>query len=192
MQTTKDMLRGYLATPREALLWKLDGLSEREIRSPRTPTGTSLLGLVKHCASLEAGYFGVVFGREWNGPDYQAGDDPNGDMFATADESPAQIVAVYRDAQAFADRTIDELDLDTRGSVPWWPADRREVTLEQIIVHVAIDCARHAGHADILREQIDGAVGLRDGNPNIPPLDETGWAEHHARLVAIAESAPRG
>lgn len=187
MQTTKDMLRGYLATPREALLWKLEGLSERDVRYPRTPTGTTLLGLVKHCAALEAGYFGVVFGRTWTGPDYNESDDPNGDMFATAAESPTEIVAVYRDAQAFADQAIDELDLDARGSVPWWPEGGREVTLERIIVHVAIDTARHAGHADILREQIDGAVGLRAANRNIPPLERAEWAAHRERLVAIAE-----
>jgi hypothetical protein len=57
-----DLLR-YLQDGRDALLWKLDGLSEYDIRRPLTPTGTNLLGLVKHIASVELGYFGDTFGR---------------------------------------------------------------------------------------------------------------------------------
>lgn len=187
MQTTKDMLRGYLATPREALLWKLEGLDERDARLPRTPTGTSLLGLVKHAAAIEEGYFGVVFGRKHHGPELYDVADPLSDMYATPDESPAEIATIYLEVQEFANATIDELDLDALGSVPWWPAERRDVTLERIIVHVAIDLARHAGHADILREQIDGTAGLRVGNTNIPSLSADDWAAHHRKLTAIAD-----
>ncbi|ROS75378.1 DinB family protein [Cellulomonas sp. PhB143] len=190
----KQMLHGYLRTPREALLWKLDGLDEREARWPRTPTGTSLLGLVKHCAAIEIGYFGDVFARPWPDPaelTWEADDDANADMFANEDESVASIVDLYRRACAFADTTIAELDLDATGRVPWWPAERATVTLEQVIVHVAVDSARHAGHADILREGIDGAVGLRVANTNIPDLAADGWSAHVARLERIAEDAGR-
>ncbi|MGW3505523.1 mycothiol transferase, partial [Streptomyces globisporus] len=58
----KDILRLYLQNARDAVLWKLDGLSEYEIRRPLTPTGTNLLGLVKHVASVELGYLGDAFG----------------------------------------------------------------------------------------------------------------------------------
>jgi len=85
----KADLHRYLRAAREALLWKLDGLSEYDIRRPMTPTGTNLLGLVKHLTAVELGYFGDTFGRPsnepvpWMGPDVE----PNVDMWATADES---------------------------------------------------------------------------------------------------------
>src|SRR6476660_4595112 len=107
---------------RDALVWKLDGLSEYDIRRPLTPTGTNLLGLVKHLASVEEGYFGDTFGRPsgellpWLADDAEA----NADMWATADESREQILDLYRRTWAHADATIDALDLDDMGHVPWW------------------------------------------------------------------------
>jgi len=182
----KATLERYLQAEREAMLWKLEGLSERELRWPRTPTGTSLLGLVKHLAFVEFGYFGDTFGRPYDAemPDVEA--DPNADLFATPDESPDDIVELYRQAWAHADVTIDSLGLDATGSVPWWPEDRREVTLHRVLVHVITDTARHAGHADILREGIDGATGLFAGKDNMPDVD---WPAYVARLQAIAESS---
>src|SRR5699024_11805045 len=100
------------------------------------------------------------------------------------------VVDFYRRASAVADRTIEELDLDATGSVPWWDADG-EVTLHWIMVHVIAETARHAGHADILREQIDGAVGLRETVANLPEQDEQWWAEYQERLRRIAEDAER-
>lgn len=184
----KDALRHYLQSSREALLWKLGGLSERDLRLPRTPTGTNLLGIVKHMANVEIGYFGDTFGRTWPTPEERVPDaaydeDPQADWYATGDETAAGIIDLYRRVWAFADATIDALPLDAPGAVPWWPADRREVTLGQIIVHVLVDLSRHAGHADILRESIDGAVGMRDGNSNIP---ETDWPAYVAKLTALA------
>ena len=64
----KSDLRRYLQDGRDAMLWKLDGLSEYDIRRPLVPTGTNLLGLVKHLAGFELGYFGDTFGRPWDGP----------------------------------------------------------------------------------------------------------------------------
>lgn len=183
----KADLRRYLETARDALLWKLEGLSEYDIRRPMTPTGTNLLGLVKHVANVELGYFGQVFGRPsdlrfaW---DEEA--DPNGDLYATADESREDIIELYRRAQAHADATIDALDLDSPGRVPWWGSDG-EVTLHRILIHVIAELDRHAGHADIVREMIDGAAGMRRDNSNLPSVDEAYWPEYRARLEAIAK-----
>jgi hypothetical protein len=173
------------------VLWKLDGLSEYDIRRPLVPTGTNLLGLVKHLASVEAGYFGETFGRPFPEPLPWFDDDaePNADMWATADESREQIVGLYHRVQAHSDATIDALDLDAIGRVPSWPADRAEVTLHRVLVHVLSDTERHAGHADIVRELIDGAAGLRPGNDNLAPGDEAWWAEYRERLERVAKES---
>src|SRR6478736_2682732 len=122
----KQDLHRYLQIARDALLWKLDGLSEYDIRRPMVPTGTNLLGLVKHVASVELGYFGETFGRPWQEPMpwFDEDAEPNADMWATADESRQQIVDFYRRACTFADTTIDSLGLDAIGHVAWWPEER--------------------------------------------------------------------
>ncbi|MFG2986279.1 DinB family protein [Streptomyces sp. NPDC048258] len=183
-----DLLR-YLQAAREALMWKLDGLSEYDVRRPLTPTGTNLLGLVKHVASVELGYFGETFGRPSGEPLPWFADDaePNADMWATADESREQIVGLYHRAWKHSDATIETLTLDAVGHVPWWPEERSEVTLHQILVHMIAETHRHAGHADIVRELIDGAVGMREGNDNMPPGDQTSWENHRLRLERVAK-----
>jgi uncharacterized damage-inducible protein DinB len=194
LRDPRTILKTYLQSSREALVWKLDGLSEREARRPRTPTGTSLAGLVKHCLNVEAAYFGPTFGRACPMEDdlvpMDAYDtDPQADWYATSDETAAGLVDLYRRVWAFADETIDELPLEATGRVPWWPAERAEVTLQRVVVHVHDDVARHAGHADILREQIDGATGLRVDNTNVP--DGYDWPAYVARLEELAASADR-
>lgn len=187
MSTEKDVLARYLQAQRNALLWKLDGLGERDLRWPMTPTGTNLLGLVKHAASVEAGYFGEVFDRPF--PEtFPWEDDPddNADMWAKASESSEWITDLYRRVWAHADRTIDSLDLDAPGIVPWWRADRQSVTLHHILVHVIVDISRHAGHADIVRETFDGAIGMTATNPNVPDLGTAGWEEYRAMLKETA------
>jgi hypothetical protein len=184
----KDDLHRYLQAAREALLWKLDGLSEYDVRRPVVPTGTNLLGLVKHVASVEIGYFGETFGRpfdeqlRW----FEDDADPNDDMWAAEDESREQIVGLYRRVWAFSDATIDALTLDAIGHVPWWPEDRRDVTLHRVLVHMLAETNRHAGHADIARELIDGSAGLRSDNDNMPPADQAWWADYRARLEQVA------
>ena len=188
MTDQKAELHRYLVFGREALLWKLDGLSEYDIRRPLTPTGTNLLGLVKHVCSVAAGYFGVTFERPfpeplpWHDPD--AG--PNDDMWATPEESREQMVGLWHRAWAHSDATIEALPLDAIGHVPWWPAERNEVTLHRILVHVATETHRHAGHADIVRELVDGAAGLRQDNDNLPS-DGHSWDEHRRQLQRVAE-----
>lgn len=165
--TPKDTLQRYLQRGREALLTKLDGVSEYDARRPLVPTGTNLLGIVKHVASVESGYLGEVFGRPFPEPLpwFEEGAEPNADMWATAEESRDGITELYRPVWAHSDATIGALGLDARGSVPWW-GDRGSVTLHQILVHLIDETARHAGHADIIRELIDGVVGLRDVGTN--------------------------
>lgn len=186
------VLHRYLQTSREALLWKVEGLSERDLRMPRTPTGTNLLGLVKHMANTEIAYFGDTFGRTWPTPEERVSEaafdaDPQADWYATAAESPEGVIDLYRRVWAFADATIEELPLDARGHVPWWPEGHSEVTLGQVMVHVLVDLARHAGHADILRETVDGGAGLREGNTNLPDQD---WPAYVAMLTELATTRP--
>jgi uncharacterized damage-inducible protein DinB len=191
MTDPKADLQRYLQAARDALMWKLDGLPEYDARRPMTPTGTNLLGLIKHLALVEFGYFGETFGRPYGEPMPWSGseDEPNADMWATAGETREQITGLYRAAWAHSDATISELDLAAAGHVPWWPADRNPVTLHQILVHVLAETSRHAGHADITRELIDGAAGLRAGNDNMPPADQAWWAGYRDKLEQAARTA---
>jgi uncharacterized damage-inducible protein DinB len=189
----KADLHRYLQDAREALLWKLDGLSEYDIRRPLVPTGTNLLGLVKHVASVELGYFGDTFGRPFGErlPWLEADAEPNADMWATVAESREQITGLYRRAWAHSDATISTLALGAVGHVPWWPADRSEVTLHKILVHMIAETDRHAGQADIVRELIDGAVGLRGSNDNMAQGDQAWWEGYRSRLERAAREADR-
>ena len=189
----KTDLHNYLKAAREALVWKLEGLSEYDVRRPETPTGTNLLGIVKHVASVEAGYLGDTFGRPFPEqlPWFADDAEPNADMWATADESREQIVDFYRRVWAHSDVTIETLALDATGKVPWWPEGVGEVTLHRILVHMVTETDRHAGHADIVRELIDGTAGLRSGNDNMASGDAQWWADYRDRLERVAREAGR-
>ncbi|WP_111766671.1 DinB family protein [Nakamurella deserti] len=188
MSDAKDDLHHYLLAGREALLWKLDGLSDYDVRRPITPTGTNLLGLVKHVAGTSVDYLGLVFGRPFGEPSRGLGEDDedNADMWATADESRADLLAYWHRAWAHADATVAALDLDATGTVPWWPPDRATVTLHRVLVHVATEVHRHAGHADIVRETIDGTAGLRDSASNLPDRQPDWWERYRNRLEDTA------
>jgi uncharacterized damage-inducible protein DinB len=189
MSDPKQTLVDYLQSARDAIVWKVEGLSDYDARRPLTPTGTNLLGLIKHLASIELGYFGDTFGRPsgiplpWHEDDA----DPNDDLYLTADESREWVLDFYRTAQEHAAQTFAELDLDAEGQVPWWPEDRNPVTLHQLLVHMVAETNRHAGHADIVRETIDGQAGRFAGDANMD--DGYDWQAHHARVEAAAESA---
>jgi len=187
----KAGLQSYLQAARDALLWKLEGLSEYDARRPMTPTGTNLLGLLKHLAYVEMGYFGPTFGRPVPEVEPWLADDvePNADMWATAEESREDVVALYRRAWAVTDATVDSLPLDAVGEVSWWRPGSRHVTLHRVLVHVIAETHRHAGHADIVRELIDGAGGLRNGHTNLPDGDAAWWASYRGRLEAAARVA---
>jgi len=187
----KATLHRYLRVRREDLLGKLDGLSEYDSRRPLTATGTNLLGLVKHVASVELGYFGEVFGRPsglelpWLADDAE----PDADLWATPEETREQIIELHRFSAAHSDATIEQLPIDATGLVPWWPEERCVVTLHQILVHMCAETAHHLGHADILRELIDGAAGQRPGDPNLTGRTPAQWGEHRARIEAAARAA---
>jgi hypothetical protein len=185
----KADLHTYLQGARDVLLWKLDGLGEYDIRRPLTPTGTNLLGLVKHAATFELEYFGVVFGRPHGLPlPWLSDSEPNADMWATPDQRREEIVALYRRSWQHADETIAALSLDAPGRVPWWGEDGA-VTLHRIIIHMTAETQRHAGHADIVRELIDGDAGLLEGNDNLPSGDQGWWRDYRDRLEAGARTA---
>lgn len=185
-----DELLGYLQGGRDALLWKLEGVSELDVRRPLTRTGTNLLGLVKHLAGVELGYFGECLGRPHGlglGWDEEDAED-NADMWATPEETRGQLVDLYRLAGERTDATARELGLEHVGHVPWWrPGNAPTVRL--LLLHVATETHRHVGHADILREQLDGAAGLRPSAPNLPyEARADRWQEHVARLEAAARA----
>lgn len=156
------------------------------------PTGTNLLGVVKHVASIQLGYLGDCFGRPSGIPLPWFDDDsaePDGDLWARADETRASVLGLYRRSAEHADATIDALDLDTTGEVGWWPGADRHPTLHTVLVHLLVDVARHAGQADILREGLDGAVGYAPGSTNLPDRDAAGWLEYRSMVEAAAREA---
>ncbi|GAB4101606.1 DinB family protein [Micromonospora taraxaci] len=186
----KAALHLYLRETREDLIWKLDGLSERDARLPRTATGNNLLGALKHCLNVEALYFGPTFGREFPTPEELVplaafDDDPQADWYARDDETKDGLIDTYRRVGVFADQTIEELPLDAPGLVSWWRPGAQAVTLHRIITHVTCDLARHAGHMDIMREQHDAAIGVRQNSSNIP--DGYDWPAYVTRLTKLAD-----
>ncbi|MGV9810814.1 DinB family protein [Streptomyces cellulosae] len=183
----KDTLHRRLRRDREALLRKLDGLSEYDARRPLTPTGTNLLGLVKHVATVEARYFGEVFGRPSPEPLCRWQDSDGSDHWAAEEETRDEVIAFYRRTWAHADATIAALTLDTTGHVPWWPDPHPNTTLLAVMLHVLGETVRHTGHADILRETVDGRTGTRAEHER--PIDERARAAHVAKLEQAARAA---
>ena len=180
-------LRHYLQQSRDALLRALDGMGEYDARRPLTPSGTNVLGLVKHLVGVEASYLGDCVGRPapvrlpwvddesiWDGAD----------MWATADEPRDYILGLYTDVCANADAAIAELALDTAAHVEWWAPERRDTTFGHLLVRVVAETAQHAGHAEIVRESVDGQAG-RDHDA---VGDEAWWHAYVARIQAAADA----
>ncbi|MFH7594611.1 DinB family protein [Streptomyces racemochromogenes] len=188
-EAAKNHLHGRLRRDREALLWKLDGLSEYDARRPLTATGTNLLGLVKHVATVEARYFGEVFDRPSPEPLPRWQDSDGSDQWAAGDETRDQIIAFYRRTWEHSDATITALSLDSPGHVPWWPQPHADTNLFAVMVHVLGESIRHAGHADILREGLDGRTGLRPEHEQ--PIDEAARAAHRAKIERAARGTGR-
>ncbi|MFD4792126.1 DinB family protein [Streptomyces anulatus] len=183
----KDNLHSRLRRDRDALLWKLDGLSEYDARRPLTATGTNLLGLVKHVATVEARYFGEVFDRPSPEPLPRWQDSDGSDQWAAEGETRDQIVGFYRRTWEHADATIDELGLDAPGHVPWWSEPHPNTNLFAVMTHVLSETVRHAGHADILREGLDGRTGLRAEHEM--RIDEEARAAYRAKIERAARAA---
>jgi hypothetical protein len=182
----KEILHDKLREGRAALLSRLDGLGEYDLRRPMTPTGTNLLGLVKHLAGLEYGYLGESLGRP--GPEtlpwIEDGSIWDGaDMWALPGESSGYLTGLYCRACEHADEVIRELDLDAPAQVAHWPEGKRGTTLGFLLVRMAAETAQHAGHADIIRELIDGR-----GGPDHGMLDDVSWRDYAARIQAAADT----
>jgi hypothetical protein len=181
----KGELHRSLKATRQALLSRLEGLCEYDLRRPMTPTGTNLLGLVKHLASMEHIYLGSSFGHPppvtlppWDES------EPNAEMWARARESSESVISLYQQACAHADRTIAELELDAPGSVAHWNQDQRDTTLGALLIWMVWETAQHAGHADIVRELIDGTAGADHDQILTAPA----WQAHLAQVQAAANT----
>jgi hypothetical protein len=185
MDRLKAELHDKLREVRAALLSKLDGLGEYDLRRPMTPTGTNLLGLVKHLAGLEYGYLGDALGRPAGEKMSWIEDDSiwqGADMRATPGESREYITGLYARACAHADEVITSLDLDAPATVAHWAAGRRDTTLGFLLIRMTAETAQHAGHADVVRELIDGT-----GGPDHDTIDTATWQDYLTQVQAAAD-----
>jgi uncharacterized damage-inducible protein DinB len=150
----REVLAGFLELYRGILPRKLAGLSEDDARRPLVPSGTTLLGLVKHLASVEREWFGQILEQR---PAADLGLPLPGDGFTLAPEDTVDsVTADYRAACARSRAAAERHQLDDVV-----PQDRLgSVSLRWIYVHMVEETSRHAGHADILREQTDGRTGF--------------------------------
>ena len=187
---TKSDLHEYLRGARETLVWKLDGLGEYDIRKPVTPTGTNLLGLVKHQATTHISYFCKPFGRshDLSLPWMDRGVEPEASLWATPHESRDEILDLYWRTCEIADATITELPLDAVGRFPSWGPGTK-LTLQRVLVHVTAEAQRHAGHADIIRELIDGSAGLLEGHPGLRSDAAAERSRYREQVEAAARRA---
>ncbi len=155
----KECLHVSLDRHRDAILWKLEGLDDEALRREMTPSGSNLLGIVKHLAWVEYGWFCDTFGRDHeelaDDVEYLLTVDENADMRAVPNETTADILSLYARARVAADQVIQELDVDVIGTA--WFGD--PVSMRWVLIHMIEETARHAGHVDILRELIDGMTG---------------------------------
>lgn len=150
----REMLAAYLDLHRATLECKIEGLSEDDAKRPMTPTGTNLLGMVKHLAYVERWWFQDVFaGRDCVYP--WTDDDPDADFRIEPGETIESIFALY-DAECEESRRIVE-----GASLDDIAARKKEqgYSLRRIVVHMIEETARHNGHADIIRELLDGKTG---------------------------------
>ena len=183
----RETLTRWFTQQFDDLLSKIDGLPEYDVRRPVTDTGTNLLGLVQHTGAVVLGYARLPWGRElgrelmWEDTE----EEPDIDLRVLPDVTREQVLQLAADARA---AMLDLLagPLGATGEVPWW-GSRGEVTVHRVAVHVLAEVARHAGHADILRELVDGAAGMRPGDRNLPDRDAAALRERRNRIESDAE-----
>jgi Protein of unknown function (DUF664) len=186
-RTLTDHLRRHLQLCRDDVVGALDGLSEYDVRRPLVPSGTNLLGLVKHLTGIELGYLGACVGRpspvslpwEDDGSVWESAD-----MWATADQSRDYLLGLYRRAWQHSDETLETLTLDAPASVAWWPEEHRETTLGELVVRVVAETAQHAGHCDLVRELVDG----RGGGSADDLGDQEWWTTYVGKIQAAADT----
>ena len=151
-----ETLSGFLDFQRATLLWKLEGLDDEQLRRAMVPSGTSLLGIVKHLAYVERGWFQRVWaGQEITVP--WTDEDPDADWRIEPDETTKDVLDLYEGECARSREIVAAASsLDEAVVHPRW---KEELSLRWILTHMLEETARHVGHADILREQLDGATG---------------------------------
>jgi Protein of unknown function (DUF664) len=154
-----EALRTSLQRHRELMLWKIEGVDDDALRRPMVPSGTTLLGLIKHLACVEYLWFCITFGRETEPLPFADDDseDDDADSRIEPDETTDDIIAFYHRSWSAADRVIAEVGLDDTGTA--WFGDA--VSMRWVLIHMIEETARHAGHADIVRELIDGTTGYK-------------------------------
>ncbi len=191
MLDLKEELHRKLQAGRAGILSKLADLSEYDLRRPMTPTGSNLLGIIKHLAGVEYEYLGESFKRPAPETMSWIEDDSiwqSADMWATPDESSEYLIGLYKRACAHGDRTIASLDLKAPGWVAHWAEGKRDTTLGVLLIRMVSETAQHAGHADVMRELIDGRAG-----PDHDAVgDEAWWREYVAGIQAAADSFATG
>jgi uncharacterized damage-inducible protein DinB len=143
----KTTLLAFLDYLRDSVAYKASGLPDEQARRQMVPSGTSLLGLLKHLTGAERTWFAYSF----------AGQDTDQDDHLAPEDTIASVVAGYRQAAASSNELVAGAGLEQRAVRA--RRDAEPPTLRWILVHMIEETARHAGHADILREQIDGSVG---------------------------------
>jgi uncharacterized damage-inducible protein DinB len=158
-------LLGFLDYQRATLAWKCSGLGAADLRARTAASTMTLGGLLKHMALVEDGWFSrALHGREyappWDAVDWKA--DPDWEWHTAAEDSPEELSALWQRAveQSRADvaAVLDSGDGLGRLADRTWP-DGRAPSLRWILCHMIEEYARHNGHADLLRESIDGATG---------------------------------
>ncbi|MFG1911261.1 DinB family protein [Kribbella sp. NPDC048928] len=189
MTSEKELLLRELDEIQQSLLWKVEGLGDDELRRPMTPTGTNLIGIVKHLTGITYGYLVAAFGQERAADELTSELDDEEllfglDLWATPEESVAGLVEAYRRACAAGARTIAELDLDTTGT----HHTGSTVTLREMVHTVLLDTTRHTGHADVVRELTDGRVGGRPDDP-MSPDDPEYLRMYRARITGEIDRA---
>jgi hypothetical protein len=143
--------------------------------------------VVKHLTGVELGYLGTSVGRpppvvlpwEEDGSIWDSGD-----MWATADQSRAYLLDLYRTAWRHSDESLSALPLESPARVSWWSEGERDTTFGHLVVRVLEDTAHHAGHCDIVRELIDGRGGSDAGAIG----DQEWWTSYVAKIQAAADS----
>ncbi|WP_427886942.1 DinB family protein [Kribbella sp. GL6] len=183
----KSRLHESLRGARETNRSKFEGLTEYDLRRPLTPTGSNLLGILRHLGGIEHAYLCETFGRPLPPPplpdDWEEELWHNGDMWVRSTESSAAILSWYDEACAQADRTIEMLGLDAPGEVPHWDEAHRSTTLGDMIVIVLGEECRHGGHIDVVRELVDGRAGPDHTDFGAPAK----WQAYVTKVQAAAD-----
>lgn len=177
----RDLLLAYIAQQRDGLRYAAHGLTDEQASQP--PVSSSALtiaGLVRHAALTEQHWIArITCGRDTGRSEYDQGFD------LAEGETLADVLALYDRISAETEGLVRELDLDRPVPIPpapWFP-DEGEWSVRWVLLHVVEETARHAGHADILREAIDGSTMYQ------LMAEAEGWGEQYAQMVAAAESA---